>query len=98
MSDDTQTTRQQLKQLLLQESQTPQQLAEQCDTTSSNVLRHLEHIAKSIDTTDQQMLVKPPQCVDCGFDRFDDRINIPSRCPQCKSETIEDPVFKIESV
>ena len=41
-------------------------------------------------------LVAPPECRNCGFSAFDDPVNYPSRCPDCRSESIEEAVFKIE--
>jgi len=56
---------------------------------------HVEHISKSLDSTDEQLLVAPPTCDDCGFDAFDDLVNRPSRCPECKSESVTEPAYRI---
>jgi predicted Zn-ribbon and HTH transcriptional regulator len=42
------------------------------------------------------LLVAPPECRDCGFTDFHDLVNRPSRCPECKSEGVEEPAFRIE--
>lgn len=44
----------------------------------------------------QDLYGSPPECISCGFDNFDNIINIPSRCPNCKNERINSPKFKIE--
>jgi len=54
----------------------------------------VEHVSRSVEG-DAELLVAPPECRDCGFDGFDDPINQPSRCPECKSERIEEPAFVI---
>jgi len=59
------------------------------------VYEHLEHVAQSVDG-DEQFLVAPPECRNCGFDGFDDPLNYPSRCPDCKDEAIAEPTFTIE--
>jgi len=41
------------------------------------------------------LLVAPPTCDDCGFDAFDDLVNRPSRCPECKSESVTEPAYRI---
>lgn len=57
----------------------------------------IEHI-KEINNKDEiQIQVAPPECKDCGFDNWDNIVNIPSQCPECRSEWIEEPLFKIDS-
>ena len=96
MREADDTTRQRLADALRTRPAAPSELASEFDLTTGSVLGHLEHVARSIDGTDEQMLVSPPTCRDCGFDRFDDRLNLPSRCPECKSESVAEPVFTIE--
>ena len=45
----------------------------------------------------EEVLVAPPECLDCGFDGFDHRANLPSRCPECRSERIAEPEFTIDA-
>lgn len=45
----------------------------------------------------EEVLVAPPRCRECGFDRFHTPANIPSRCPECRSSWIAEPEFTIES-
>ena len=71
-------------------------LANEFDIHGGEVLSHVEHLSKSLDSTDEDLLVAPPECRDCGFSGFDDLINRPSRCPDCKSENVGEPVFTIE--
>lgn len=47
-------------------------------------------LAESLAGTDEQVFVAPPTCSQCGFDEFDNLVNLPSRCPDCHSESIED--------
>ena len=72
-------------------------LAAEFEITTESALAHVKHIATSLDgNADERLLVAPPECRECGFSAFDDPANRPSRCPECKSESIEEPVFKIE--
>lgn len=89
------TTRERIIDLLREQSMTPTELADETETTPDAVVEHVRHIARSLTATDEELLVAPPQCHDCGFEDFDDRANRPSRCPSCKSEVIEDPLFTI---
>lgn len=90
------TTRERMAERLREEPLALSTLANEFDVTTTAALDHLEHVAKSVDSGDEQFLVAPPRCSDCGFDRFEDRLNRPSRCPECKSEAVSEPAFRIE--
>ncbi|WP_458206155.1 transcriptional regulator [Haladaptatus sp. NG-SE-30] len=94
---DDETTREQIAAFLRQESATPSTLAGEFDITAGAAIRHVRHVARSVESGGEQLLVAPPTCQDCGFDAFDDPANRPSRCPECKSEAIEEPAFTIRS-
>jgi len=92
---DTRTTRERIADRLRQSAATPSELCTAFEIARSSAYSHLRHVAKSVDSSDEQFLVRPPRCEDCGFEDFDDPINEPSRCPSCKSESIVEPAFKI---
>jgi predicted Zn-ribbon and HTH transcriptional regulator len=94
MRNAERTTRQRIADFIRDRPAQASALAEEFDITRGDVFTHVEHIAESLD--DEQQRVAPPECRDCGFDGFDDRVNYPSRCPECKSESIEEPAFTIE--
>jgi transcriptional regulator len=96
MREADETTRQQLADALRAEPTTPSSLASQFDLTTNAVLGHLEHVSRSVDGAEERFLVAPPRCRDCGFDGFDDLLNLPSRCPKCKSEAVDEPTYTIE--
>jgi predicted Zn-ribbon and HTH transcriptional regulator len=81
---------------LREEALSASALAREFELQTATALTHVEHIAQTLDGTDEELLVAPPACRDCGFDGFDDLINRPSRCPDCKSEAIEEPAFRVE--
>jgi len=60
------------------------------------VVGHLEHLARSLAAKGKRLVIQPAACVACGF-VFEDRrrLSNPSRCPKCKSERLEPPVFSI---
>ncbi|MFB6236077.1 MAG: transcriptional regulator [Halopenitus sp.] len=90
------TTRQRIAEELRESPATASELAETLALPTPVVYEHLEHVAQSVEE-DEEFLVAPPECNDCGFDRFDDPVNYPSRCPECKSENIAEPAFTIET-
>jgi len=71
-------------------------LAEEFGVPASTVVTHVRHVARSLEPTDERLLVAPPECRDCGFTGFDDLVNRPSRCPECKSEAVDEPTFLID--
>jgi len=88
------TTRQRIADTLREGPATASDLGETLSLPTHVVYDHVEHVSRSVDG-DAELLVAPPACRDCGFDGFDDPINEPSRCPECKSERIEEPAFVI---
>jgi predicted Zn-ribbon and HTH transcriptional regulator len=90
------TTRQQIADQLRDRPATASALAREFEIDAATALTHVEHISRSLAETDEQLLVAPPTCVECGFEGFDDLLNRPSRCPECKSENVEEPAFRVE--
>lgn len=90
------TTRERIADLLRADTATASDLAVEFGITASSARSHVRHVARSLDNADEQLLAIPPECRDCGFDAFDDRVNHPSRCPDCKSEAVGEPVFTVE--
>ena len=96
MVDRSGTLRRQLTARLREEPATPSELAAAFDRSPETILDNLEHVARSVESHDEQLLVAPPTCPECGFDAFDDLLNRPSRCPDCHYEGVEEPVVTIE--
>ncbi len=65
------------------------------------VYEHLKHIAKTIRRQSKGKLslyMIPPRCRNCGYVFRDlDKPRKPSKCPRCKSQRIDQPLFKIMS-
>jgi predicted Zn-ribbon and HTH transcriptional regulator len=99
------TTRQRIADALREEPRTASDLAEALSLPTPVVYEHLEHVSQSVAdgeaggdgdrSAGEEFLVAPPTCRECGFDGFDDPVNEPSRCPECKNERIEEPGFVI---
>ena len=96
MREADETTRQRIADALRAEPATPSGLAVAFELTPQAALAHVEHVARSVEGNGEQLLVAPPTCRECSFDAFDELLNRPSRCPSCKSESIEEPTFTIE--
>ena len=89
------TTRQRLADRLREAPATAGQLAAAEELPESVVFDHLQHVARSVGDG-EQFLVAPPECRDCGFDDFDDPINDPSQCPDCRSGNLAPARFRID--
>jgi hypothetical protein len=61
------------------------------------VYAHLSHIARSVTRQKKKLMIIPSECLECGF-VFEKRKRFtrPSRCPHCKSEHLQNPVYRIE--
>ena len=90
------TTRQRIADFLREDTARAGTLASEFGITTAAALSHVEHIARSLASEgDERLLVAPPECRDCGFTDFDDLLNRPSRCPECKSEAVAEPTFTV---
>jgi hypothetical protein len=98
MRERDETTRQRIADELRAEQATASELSDRVDAPRSVVYDHLRHVARSVEGTDERFLVAPPECAHCGFADFDDPVNHPSRCPDCRSENLTEAVFKIDEV
>ncbi|WP_459194457.1 transcriptional regulator [Halosimplex sp. J119] len=96
MREATRTTRQRIADRLRDEPMAAGALAREFEVRTDAALDHVEHISQSLEATDETLLVAPPTCEDCGFDEFDDLVNRPARCPECKCESVTEPTFVIE--
>lgn len=61
------------------------------------VADHLAHLEKSAKAQGERLVIEPARCKACGF-TFEARVRHarPSRCPECKSERLGVPRFRIE--
>lgn len=96
MREASRTTRQRIADRLREEPMAAGALAREFSVKTDDALTHVEHISQSLEATDETLLVAPPTCEECGFEDFDDLVNRPARCPECKSESVAEPAFTID--
>lgn len=64
--------------------------------SEKEVYEHLEHIRRTINKREYNLVVTPAVCKKCGFSfRKRERLNKPSKCPVCRHEIIGDPLFSV---
>jgi predicted Zn-ribbon and HTH transcriptional regulator len=60
------------------------------------VADHLAHLARSLPTHGERLVVTPPQCLACVYPFSDrSRLTRPSRCPRCRGTHLAEPLFRI---
>ena len=63
------------------------------------VSSHLEHIRRSLHAFGTVLEVTPAECRGCGFVFAKrDRMTPPGKCPVCRSEAIDNPLFNIRGL
>jgi predicted Zn-ribbon and HTH transcriptional regulator len=62
------------------------------------VYEHLPHVGRSANAGRKKLIVTPSRCLACRYVfKSRKRYTPPSRCPQCKSERIGYPAYRIIS-
>ncbi len=89
------TRRQEIIEILEKSPMSISQLANMYKMKVEELLEDFPHIKKTIHP--KQLKIIPAVCKDCRF-VFKERTKLkaPSKCPKCRSEWIEEPLFKIE--
>ena len=92
------TRREEIFELLKNSPMSAQQIAFYFKCTLNEIEEALMHLAKSVRPA-YELRMYPAKCVHCGFVfKERSRIRKPSKCPKCKSERIDAPLFFIEPV
>jgi predicted Zn-ribbon and HTH transcriptional regulator len=86
-----------LREALLGAFRTARELSQRASLSEKEIAAHLEHLEKSLRSKGERLIVRPAKCLACEHE-FEDRkrFSAPSRCPECKSERIAPPAFKID--
>jgi predicted Zn-ribbon and HTH transcriptional regulator len=92
-----QTIRQALRELLREEPLSALELSRQLSLPEKEVYHHLQHLARAPGEGWRFRLI-PAVCRKCGFTFTKrERLTPPSRCPVCRSQSIQRPRFAIIS-
>jgi len=88
------TVRQKIMSLLYGRQLSAKDISSEVGISEREVYEHLEHIQR---TAHKHFVVIPPVCRKCGFVFSKrERLKKPGRCPVCRSELIQEPVFSIK--
>jgi predicted Zn-ribbon and HTH transcriptional regulator len=90
------TLRKQMMMLLSNNEMSAREISSAVGIGEKEVYGHLSHVARSIKSMGQKLVINPAECLGCGY-VFEKRkrFTSPGRCPICKSEYIKQPLYKI---
>lgn len=94
----TETSRQRIMDILRREELGFDQLRRELEMPVRALEDDLRHVELSLRKASQRLRIEPARCRDCGFvfrDRASRHLHAPGRCPQCRSERIAEPRFRI---
>ncbi|ABA89550.2 helix-turn-helix and zinc ribbon transcriptional regulator [Syntrophotalea carbinolica DSM 2380] len=93
------TLRRQIMELLTRQPMTAKEISMAIGIGEKQVYPHLEHLQQSLRRQNRSLQITPPFCKKCGF-TFAKRTRLkkPGKCPVCRSQTIEEPVFALPEV
>jgi predicted Zn-ribbon and HTH transcriptional regulator len=64
--------------------------------SEKEIYEHLEHIQRTLNKSEYIFILAPAVCKKCSFVfRKRDRLKKPGKCPVCRSELIQEPLFSI---
>ncbi len=82
--------------LLVGKTLSAKEISADVRVSEKGVYEHLEHIQKTINKKEHNLIITPAVCKKCGFIfRKRDRLKKPSKCPVCRSEIIQEPLFSV---
>jgi len=95
-ADRRETIRQGITEALKGNALSAKELSGALRVSEKEVYEHLSHIQKTVHKSDYALIITPAECRKCGF-VFEKREKLkkPGRCPLCRSESIEEPLFEI---
>ena len=95
-SERRKTIRQQIISLLDGNALTAKDISADIRISEKEVYEHLEHIRKTVNKAEHRFSIQAPVCRKCGFTfRKRDKLRKPGKCPVCRSEIIQEPLFSV---
>ncbi len=96
-SERSATPRAAIYEALLGKALSALEISARTSVREKDVASHLEHLARSLRSRGERLVVTPAECLGCGFVFRDrQRFTCPSRCPKCADEHVAAPAFRVE--
>jgi predicted Zn-ribbon and HTH transcriptional regulator len=94
LREKNRTVRQEIVEALSSDSMDLREISQRFRIREKEILEHLQHISRSAYPL--RLVIEPSQCRRCGFVyKKRQRLNTPSRCPICRSESITPARYRI---
>jgi predicted Zn-ribbon and HTH transcriptional regulator len=91
------TARQALREALALQPRSARELSARVGLSEREVLAHLEHLERSLDRAEWELVIEPATCTECGFAFHKrSRLERPGRCPVCRGRRIQPPRFGVQ--
>jgi transcriptional regulator len=92
----SETVRREIAAILKGPALSAKEISAQVRLSEKEVYDHLEHIRRTLNKKDCRFIVRPAECIKCGFVfRKREKLKKPGRCPVCKGELIREQLFNI---
>ena len=89
--------RKNLIELLLGNPMSLTQISREVDESPAQIANDLNHLFRSLKHTEYKTMVEPARCRACGFVFSPEKLNKPSKCPECHSTWLTEPRISIEA-
>lgn len=90
------TIRQELLKVLSEGPCSSKDLSAAAGISEREVYGHLEHIHKSLSSSERRLVIIPAECRKCGFVFTKrERFRKPGKCPVCRGESIREPLYAV---
>ena len=81
--------------VLAVEPRTASRLARELGLDRRDVEDDLLHLVRSARAAGHEVVVEPARCRACGFVFGEEKLSKPSKCPQCRSTWLFEPLLRI---
>jgi predicted Zn-ribbon and HTH transcriptional regulator len=83
--------------LLLDQSLTVTQIARMVREAPRDVALDIQHLIRSLKHSEYQIVISPATCRKCAFEFGSDKLQKPSKCPECHSTWLTEPLIAIHA-
>ncbi|MBU3981116.1 MAG: transcriptional regulator [Proteobacteria bacterium] len=90
------TFRQEIISVLTRQTLSAREISAEVGISEKEVVDHLGHIRIAVRKSKGRLMIIPAECKKCGFKfKKRERLNKPGKCPICRSQQIQAPLFSI---
>jgi transcriptional regulator len=73
-------------------------ISQRAGISEKDVAEHLEHLQRSVRAKGGRLVVKPAECLSCGYVFRDrSRVKDPGTCPKCQGSHLAASTYRIEA-